>query len=143
MSAPVASPEIMPAQVQLTAVLLSLTLLLVTVELIRRNRLREDYALLWLGGGLVLLVLSLWPQSIALIARLTGVVYPPSAVFLAAIVTIVWLLLHFSVIVSTLTARLIRIAQRTAILEMSLADLRSGPAAGKNQHHQEESMEGW
>ncbi|MCX7600123.1 MAG: DUF2304 domain-containing protein [Armatimonadetes bacterium] len=129
MPAPTPGPEIMPAQVQLTAVVLSVLLLLVTVELIRRNRLREDYALLWLGGAVILLVLSLWPQSIALIARLTGVIYPPSAVFLAAIVTIVWLLLHFSVIVSTLTARLIRIAQRTAVLEMRLAEFQAALTA--------------
>jgi hypothetical protein len=125
MPVPASTTEILPPHVQATAVVLSLLLLSVTVELIRRNRLREDYALLWLGGGLLMLLLSLWPGGIGLLARLTGAVYPPSAIFLAAIVTIVWLLLHFSVIVSTLTARLIRLAQRTAILEMRLAEMRT------------------
>jgi hypothetical protein len=123
MPAPIPSPEIMPFHIQVTAIVLSALVLLITIELIRRNRLREDYALLWLGGGLLMLVLSLWPGSIKLLARLTGTIYPPSAIFVAAIVTTIWLLLHFSVIVSTLTARLIKLSQRLAILEMRINEL--------------------
>jgi len=118
----------MPVHIQITAIVLSAMMLIITIELIRRNRLREDYALLWLAGGLVMLVLSLWPGSIRLVARVTGTVYPPSAIFVAAIVTVIWLLLHFSVIVSTLTARLIRLSQRMAILEMRIVEL-EGPVS--------------
>ncbi len=130
MSVPVPSAEVMPFHIQITAIVLSALILLITIELIRRNRLREDYALLWLAGGTLMLVLSLWPGSIKLLARLTGTIYPPSAIFVAAIVTTIWLLLHFSVIVSTLTARLIRLSQRMAILEMRLTELES-PASGE------------
>ena len=128
MPAPVPTAELMPVHIQITAIVLSAMMLIITIELIRRNRLREDYALLWLAGGLVMLVLSLWPGSIRLVARVTGTVYPPSAIFVAAIVTVIWLLLHFSVIVSTLTARLIRLSQRMAILEMRIVEL-EGPVS--------------
>ena len=130
MPAPVPTAELMPVHIQITAIVLSAMMLVITIELIRRNRLREDYALLWLAGGLVMLVLSLWPGSIKLLARVTGTVYPPSAIFVAAIVTVIWLLLHFSVIVSTLTARLIRLSQRMAILEMRIVELER-PAPGE------------
>lgn len=126
MPAPTASTQLMPPHVQITAIVLSVALLLITVELIRRNRLREDYALLWLAGGLIMLVLALWPGSVKLLAELTGTVYPPSAIFVAAIVTTIWLLLHFSVIVSTLTARMIKLSQRIAILEMRLGEVEKG-----------------
>jgi hypothetical protein len=131
MPAPIPSAQVMPFHIQITAIVLSAMMLIITIELIRRNRLREDYALLWLAGGLVMLVLSVWPGSIKLLARLTGTVYPPSAIFVAAIVTVIWLLLHFSVIVSTLTARLIKLSQRMAILEMRIVEL-EGPSSGES-----------
>ena len=127
MPAPVPAHEIFPLRIQITAVIISVLTLLVAIELIRKNKLREDYALLWLGGGILMLIMSLWPGSLRLLAKVTGAAYPPSAIFIAALVILTWLLLHFSVIVSTLTARLIRLSQRIAILEMRLADLESGP----------------
>ena len=42
--------------------ILSLILLLITFELIRKERLREEYSILWLFTGGVTLVLSFWPQ---------------------------------------------------------------------------------
>ena len=130
MSAPVPSADIFPLRVQITAIAVSLLTLLAALELIRRNKLREDYALLWLGGGLVMLIMSLWPGSLRLLARLTGAAYPPSAIFIAALVVLTWLLLHFCVIVSTLTARLVRLSQRIAILEMRLEELRGAGEDG-------------
>ena len=43
------------------------------LELIRRRRLRERYALLWLATGVVLLVLSLWRGGLNTIAGWLGV----------------------------------------------------------------------
>ena len=42
-----------------------LALLLIVLELIRKRRLKERYALLWLATGVVLLVLSLWTKNAA------------------------------------------------------------------------------
>ncbi len=127
---PTPGAELLPLRIQITAIVLALLWLIATFELIRKGRLREDYALLWLGGGLLMLMIFLWPGSLALLARATGVVYPPSAIFIVALVTVIWLLLHFSVIVSTLTARLIRLNQRLAILEMRLSEMAQGPGTG-------------
>jgi hypothetical protein len=121
---PGAGFEILPPRIQLTAIVLAVVWLIMAFDLTRKGRLREDYALLWLGGGLVMLIMFLWPGSIRLLARLTGVIYPPSAIFILALITVTLLLLHFSVIVSTLTARLIHLAQRVALLEMRLSEMR-------------------
>lgn len=126
MPAPVPTHEIFPLRIQITAVVISILTLLAALELIRKNKLREDYALLWLGGGILMLVMALWPGSLRLLAKITGAAYPPSAIFIAALVILTWLLMHFSVIVSTLTARLIRLSQRIAILEMRLAEIEEG-----------------
>ena len=133
MPAPVPSPEIFPLRIQITAIAISILTLLAALELIRKNKLREDYALLWLGGGLLMLLMSLWPGSLRLLARITGAAYPPSAIFIAALIVLTWLLMHFSVIVSTLTARLVRLSQRIAILEMRLAELEAADTAASDQ----------
>ena len=54
-----------PLRISIAASVASILLILVVLELIRSRRLRERYALLWLATGVVLLVLSAWPASIA------------------------------------------------------------------------------
>ncbi|MCD6351181.1 MAG: DUF2304 domain-containing protein [Armatimonadetes bacterium] len=132
---PAAGAELLPLRIQITAIVLAIVWLAATFELVRKGRLREDYALLWLGGGLLMFVMFLWPGSIRLLARVTGVVYPPSAIFIVALVTIIWLLLHFSIIVSTLTARLVRLTQRLAILEMRLAEASAAAGGSTPEAH--------
>ena len=50
----------MSTKLQIVAIVVSSGLLLVVLELVRRRRLRERYALLWIVSGLVLLLLSAW-----------------------------------------------------------------------------------
>ena len=49
-----------PLPVAIAGAIASLVLVLFVLELIRKRRLRERYAMLWLATGVVLLVLSLW-----------------------------------------------------------------------------------
>ena len=56
-----------------------LVVLGVVIELIRRRRLQERYALLWIVTGLVMLVLAVWRGALNGLAELAGVAYPPSA----------------------------------------------------------------
>ena len=46
------------------AALSSLVIFAVIIELIRRGRLREQYALLWLGTATVILVFGLWRDGL-------------------------------------------------------------------------------
>ena len=54
-----------PVKVSIIATLASLVLLAVVFELIRGRKLKERYALLWILTGVVLLVLSAWPNAIS------------------------------------------------------------------------------
>src|SRR6185503_18661252 len=53
----------------------------VVIELIRRRKLQERYALLWIATGAEMLVLALWRGALYGLARVTGVAYPPSALY--------------------------------------------------------------
>ena len=117
-----------PLVVSILASIASLALLLVVFELIRRRRLRERYALLWLLTGVVLLALSAWRGALNAIADLVGVeTYPPAALFAIGVLFILLVLLDYSTVISKLADQNTILAQRLALLE---AELRERDARG-------------
>ena len=117
-----------PLRVSIFASLAALILLLAVFELIRRRRLRERYALLWLLTGIVLLVLSLWRDGLNTIAGWFGVeTYPPAILGAVGALFILLVLLHYSTVISRLSDQNTILAQRLALLEH---ELREGAASG-------------
>ncbi len=110
----------MQARIQLVAILGSAALLLTVLEMVRRRRLLERYALLWVLSAVVLLALAIWSDALAKISHAIGVIYPPNALFFIAIGFILLLLLHFSSSVSRLGHQSEMLAQRQALLDERL-----------------------
>jgi hypothetical protein len=113
----------MDVRIQIVGIIGAGALLLVILELVRRRRLLERYALLWLLAGVVLLGLAVWRGALEVLAELVGIASPPNALFFVAFGFVLVLLLHFSVAVSRLTDQTKVLAQRLALLEE-----RVGPA---------------
>ena len=90
--------------------------LAVIIELIRRHRLQERYALVWLITGGVILFLSVWRDALRLVAEQIGIAYPPSALFVIGFLFILAVLLHYSTVISELAERNVRLAQDIALL---------------------------
>lgn len=107
----------MNANLQIFAIGATVVLLGVVLELVRRKRLMERYAIVWLFSGLALLVLALWGGLLDKVADVLGVAYPPNALFLIAFGFVLFLLLHFSLAVSRLSDQAKVLAQRLALLE--------------------------
>ncbi|HWT26106.1 MAG TPA: DUF2304 domain-containing protein, partial [Solirubrobacteraceae bacterium] len=93
----------MDPHLRIAALAASLGLLLLVLELVRRRRLQERYALVWLAVTLLLIVLGTWGGLLDGVSRVIGVSYPPSALFVIAFGFVILLLLHFSVAVSKLS----------------------------------------
>jgi hypothetical protein len=113
----------METRIQIVAIGGTLILLLVVLELVRRRRLLERYALVWLGSTAVLLALGIWQGLLGTIADAIGVIYPPTALFVVAFGFILLLLLHFSTAVSRLTDQTKVLAQRLALTEQRQREL--------------------
>lgn len=95
------------------------------LELVRRRKLREDYSLLWLVTAGVLILLALLRPLLDQVALLIGVVtYPPAALFIVAILFLLFLLLQFSIALSKLTRENQRIAQEIALLRQEVQKLK-------------------
>lgn len=110
----------MSGEVEIVAIIGSVGLLIIVLELIRRKRLKEEYSLLWLLTSIALLILSLWRSLLHIIARLMGVFYPPSALFIVGFGFGLLILLQFSMIISRLSTQNRELAQRLAILSWKL-----------------------
>ena len=112
-----------PLKVSLAATAASVILVLVVFELIRSRRLREQYALLWLATGIVLVILSAWRGGLNTIAGWLGVRgYPPAVLFAVGLMFVILVLLHYSTVISRLADQNVVLAQKLALLETKLSE---------------------
>jgi hypothetical protein len=118
----------MESRIQIVAVLGAAALLLIVLELVRRRRLMERYALLWLLSAVVILGLAVWQDALERLASAMGIVDAPNALFFVAVGFILLLLLHFSAAMSRLADQSKVIAQRHAILEQRVRELEGARA---------------
>ena len=121
----------MQTKLQIVAIIASSGLVLIVFELLRRRRLIERYALLWLLSSVVLLGLSVWTGLLKVISDAVGIVYPPNALFMIAFAFVLVLLLHFSLAISRLSGETKVLAQEVARLDKEIRDLAPGAKAGE------------
>lgn len=112
-----------PIEQKLIAVLFSLILLLVTFQLIRKHKLREEYALVWLAASLAIFLFSLFDRILAVLAGLFAVKYAPTLVLVFGILFCVVLLLAQTVMLSVQANRIRDLAQTIGILEWRLRQM--------------------
>lgn len=103
---------------------MSVTLLLLVLELVRRERLKEKYALLWLGTSVIGVIVGIFPRIIewttnALNFQLITTLYVVSFIYVLGII------LAFSVIITRLVERNRTLAQEIALLNNRLDKLES------------------
>ena len=108
----------------IVTVALSITALLVVLELVRRRKLREEYSLLWLFTAAVMLVVSVWRDLLHGLSNLVGIAYPPNLLFLLATLLMLFILLYYSIIITRLTHENKTIAQDVALLRYEIEQLR-------------------
>ncbi len=102
---------------QIVAVLVAAIFLGVVLELVRRRRLVERYALLWMLAAAGMLGLAVWRDGLKTLADAVGVHSPPNALFLTALGVVFVLLLHFSIATSRLSEETKILAQEVARLD--------------------------
>ena len=108
---------------QVAAIVMSVLFFLIVIELIRRNSLKEKYAILWLFSAIVLLVFSSSERLLWWTSRLLGVDYPPSLLFMIAFVFLLFIVFHFSTVISKETERSKTLSQKIGLLENKVNEL--------------------
>jgi hypothetical protein len=102
-------------------------------ELVRRKRLMERYAILWLFAGATILLLAVWQGLLTQLSHAVGIYYPPSALFAIAFVFVLAMLVHFSITLSRLSDQNKVLAQRVGLLQHELQASRSDRAPDTGQ----------
>ena len=88
------------------------------IELVRRKKIREQYAILWIITGLLFLFFALWREALNLLAYFLGIAYPPTAFLLILIIGIFLILIQFSVVISDLSENIKTLIQEIAFLKL-------------------------
>ena len=127
----------METRIQLVAILASLALFLTVFELVRRRRLMERYALLWMFSTIVLLGLSVWKHLLEELAETVGIYYAPSALFAIAFGFVLIMLLHFSLVISRLAEQSKVLAQRVSLMQERIDQLEAAEQAQAAQRSDE------
>ena len=127
----------MQMKVQIVSIIVTGGMFAVIFELLRRKRLMERYALLWLFASAVLLALAVWKGLLTTIAHAIGIYYPPSALFVIAFGFILVMLLHFSLVISRLADQNKILAQRLGLLQQRLDEREAQETAGEADDERE------
>jgi len=98
------------------ALLLSIAILVLIIELVRRRKLREEYSWLWILTGSIIILLVVWYDALVALSHFIGAVLPTSTLFLFGLIFFMLLSLHFSVKISALTDQVKELVQQMALL---------------------------
>lgn len=101
---------------------------IVLFYMLKKGRLILKYALLWIAGGLALVIFLLWPEVLYKTSDLIGVSNPVNAVFLLFAGISLLLLLSLTSIVSQFSQTNRRLIQSMAILEKRIRELEDAHA---------------
>lgn len=112
-----------PIEQRAIAIALSLAFVVLTVQLIRKNKLREAYALGWFISFFIILILSIFSGIVDVVAGWFSISYTPTLVLVIGLLVALLILLLQSVLLSTQADRIRDLAQNAALLELRLRTL--------------------
>ena len=106
---------------QVFAFIITFVIFLLVLGLIRKRKITEHFAVLWVAVSVgLLLASSLGFPYLFRIAKFLGIVYPPSALFLLAIFGLTLLVIQLFAWVSKLNERSRSLVQQVALLRDEL-----------------------
>jgi hypothetical protein len=99
------------------AILASVLIMFIVVELVRRRKLREEYSWLWLLTGGIIILLVVWYEPLVFITHLIGAIAPTTTLFIFGLLFLMLISLHYSIQISKLSHQVKEMAQQLALLK--------------------------
>jgi hypothetical protein len=101
----------------LTVLIVGFALAYGILHLVRRDHLYIRQGLFWIVIAVLTLALAIWPRFIDMLGSALGIAYPPTLLFLVAIVVLVVKALFADIAATRLKRDMRRLNQRIAMLE--------------------------
>lgn len=115
----------MTVKQQIFSILISLAVFVLTIDMVRKKRLREEYSLLWLGTSVMMLTLIIRYDWLLALTKLIGAVLPTTTLFLGSILFLVLLSVQFSMKISKLSNQVKDLVQENALLRYEFEKFRN------------------
>ena len=104
------------------AIVASILIMMLVVELVRRRRLREEYSWLWLLTGAVIILLVVWYDLLVYVTHLIGAIAPTTTLFIFGLLFLMLISLHYSLQISKLSHQVKEMAQQLTLLKGQIED---------------------
>lgn len=119
----------MSPKAHLLVSIVTVFVLVLIIRFVRRRELRAKYAFLWLSVGLTMVVLAISPALLNRVSLALGIFYPPTTLFLAAIILLLLVSVHVSWELSRLEERTRTLAEELAILRAETTEPDASPGS--------------
>jgi hypothetical protein len=110
-------------RIQVFSIIGSLLLFLFILRLVKRKKLKEEYSLLWLGFGFISIALSVFKPLLEIVATTLGILYAPAALLLILVISVFFILIQFSIVISRLAEGNKNLTQEVGILKTEIKKL--------------------
>jgi hypothetical protein len=111
------------ARLTIVTIIVAVAAFLLVFELMRRRRLRQKYAFLWVLVAGATVLLAIFPEALAQASGLLGIAVPSNLLFLVSLVILFGVSLQLSVEVGVLEEQSRRLAEEVGALRLRLEDL--------------------
>lgn len=109
-------------------ILAALAIAATVLVYLRRQRIREEYSLLWILMGAGIVVFAIFNDLVGSVARTLDVAYEPSLAFFLGFCFTLLLLFHYGLEISRLSEQNKMLAQELGLIELEVRTLqRAGP----------------
>ena len=118
---------------RLLLIAMGIGIMVFVINLVRTRKLKEEYAILWLFTGVVLILLPIVIDVLDAVSFALGITYPPAFIGLVAAVCILFILFQFSTSISRFSERTKVLTQEVAILKDQVRRLEAELAAARGE----------
>ena len=116
-------------QLPLTTLTVAIVLLATILELVRRRKLREKYAVVWVATGVTILPLAAFPRVLDGVALSLGILSGTSLVLFLAVAFLLLLAMHLSWELSQLEEETRTLSEEVALIRAELRGQKRQPGA--------------
>ena len=113
----------MESKVQIFFIIVVVAYLIFIIHLLKKKKLNLKYTLLWLIAGIVLLIVTIFPDLMYSISNILGIKTPINSALILASMFIIVILITITSIVSGLNNNLRVLTQEVALLEKKIREL--------------------
>ena len=113
----------MPIKQQIFALIVSILVFIVTIEMVRKKYLKEEYSVLWLCTSFMMIVLVVKYSWLVALTTFIGAALPTTPLFLFSIVFLILIAVQFSIKFSKMGDQIKDLAQDNALLRAELEQL--------------------